>query len=62
MISKQLRRNINKNSNILSRVRIERRSSKCEGAMDYLFEEWRQGIEFDDIRGLINTMDLRDAV
>ena len=60
MISKQLRRN--KNSNILSRVRSERRSRKCEGAMDDLFEEWRQGIEFDDIRGLINTMDLRDAV
>ena len=62
MIRKQVRRNINKNSNILSRVRIERRSSKCEGAMDYLFEEWRSGIELDDIRGLINTMDLRDAV
>lgn len=62
MIRKQVRRNINKSNNLRSKVHSERRSQKCESAMDDLFEEWKSGIEFDDIRGLISTTDLRDAV
>lgn len=62
MIRKQVQRNINKTNKLRSKVHYERRSRKCESAMDDLFEEWKSSIEFDDIRGLISTMDLRDAV
>ena len=60
MFRKQVRRN--SNNNLRSKVHNEKRSRKCESAMDDLFEEWKSGIEFDDIRGLISTTDLRDAV